>query len=75
VLVDRLGPDKQITVRGSAIAVSLARSLVPAYYFPMTSAADLASKLADLEISLGDDDLEVLAQRAAVPGDAAGGWS
>lgn len=73
-LAASLGPAAFVTVRGKSVPVAEAHDLVPAYYFPVTSAADLASKLADLELELGDQDFERWAERNAAREDN-GGWS
>lgn len=74
-LADALGRSETLTVRGRSVPVAEARDLVPTYYFPVTSARDLEAKLADLEITLGDQDFDVWAERFGGSREDVGGWS
>ena len=48
--------DAGLVVHGRAVTTAEARNLVPAYYFPIGSEADLLAKLADLrEDPIGDE--------------------
>jgi hypothetical protein len=42
------GAQATVTFRGRTLTMAEARSLVPAYYFPIGSEADLTAKMADL---------------------------
>jgi len=46
------GENASITFRGRTITMAEARSIIPAYYFPIASEADLTAKMADLAKSL-----------------------
>lgn len=42
------GENASITFRGRTVTMAEARSIIPAYYFPIASEADLTAKMADL---------------------------
>lgn len=47
-LVAALGPETELTIRGRKVAISECREVLPPYYFPVVSEADLTAKLADI---------------------------
>ena len=46
------GDDATVTFRGRTITMAEARTLIPAYYFPIASESDLTAKMADLSKAL-----------------------
>jgi hypothetical protein len=42
------GEQGSITFRGRSVTMAEARSIIPAYYFPIASEADLTAKMADM---------------------------
>ena len=74
-LVDVLGPTTTVVVHGCEVPLAQAERLVPAYYFPVVSAADLDSKLADLRLQPSDQDLAARSLGVEAEREEAGGWS
>ncbi len=74
-LVDALGPSTTVVVHGREVPLAQAERLVPAYYFPVVSAADLDSKLADLRLQPADQDMAAWALGVEAEREDAGGWS
>ncbi|SDS74247.1 hypothetical protein SAMN04489717_3714 [Actinopolymorpha singaporensis] len=77
-LVAVLGSDGQLTIRGRKLLVGDCRELVPLYYFPVVSEADLTAKLADLAGAGEDVDGSAFDRwvRHVDPADVEdGGWS
>ncbi len=46
------GENASLTFRGRTMTMADARSVIPAYYFPIASESDLAAKMADLSKAL-----------------------
>ncbi|MEO7143307.1 MAG: hypothetical protein ABI165_07355 [Bryobacteraceae bacterium] len=46
------GENAAVTFRGRTLTMAEARSIIPAYYFPIASEADLTAKMADLAKAL-----------------------
>jgi hypothetical protein len=62
-LVDALGgADARVIIRGTAMRLSEARALVPAYYFPIGSEPDLIAKIADLRELGGRNEQQFVAE-------------
>ena|SRR5438093_791270 len=50
------GADVSFAIRGQNAQLGEVRDLVPDYYFPIGSAADLVAKMADLAVATGMDE-------------------
>ena len=75
-LIAAVGPDTWLVVRGEQVVASEAEGRIPAYYFPIVSAADLSVKLDDLAWPGAGYDWEQWSwQSMPVNEDDDGGWS
>jgi hypothetical protein len=57
-----LGEDASLTVRGRVLPVNEALALLPTYYFPIGSEADLVSKFADLAACIPTSEQEFVGE-------------